>query len=376
MAKTLSIYACSGIGANSNVPESGYNYWLDNTETVSNTQAVNSLLAHINMLAVECLYLDLDDEQLLQNLNDIDFYSTVLYFVKQYQDRPDDLLNVGRAIGKAYDNDLFSFVEFDNKLRDLHLDEVIGKVAEYMDDADLGDPSDGWSKWWNDNVSALNTVWLNPDQQLQVKEALGASKISGIGALDWSNNKELANYINNAGEYFLYTYATDDQLAQLPSVMRQKAKVQKQVYEYCKSMFVGVYGTERAYKELLYTSIIHQIGKEPEQAIAEIVEVNNAGSGKISGIVEVITAVVELLSIILSLLGVVASIVVAICDAVKAKEVSQQKKIDQETVMANQASDEDFKTMSALAANNKKLEKRNKLIWFAVAALGLMLLKK
>ena len=71
MANKLKIYACSGIG-NENVR---YTYWLDNTKTVSNTMAVNTLLALINRNNIEILRLvTMTNEQKLANLNDIDVY--------------------------------------------------------------------------------------------------------------------------------------------------------------------------------------------------------------------------------------------------------------------------------------------------------------
>lgn len=381
MAKTLSIYACSGIGSNANVPESGYNYWLDNTETVSNTQAVNSLLVTINLLATEVLYLDLSDDDVLENLNAIDLYSTILYFVKQYQDNADQLSIAGDAIGKAYDNGLFIFADFDNQKRDYHLDEVISKIEEYMDDAELGDPSSEWQKWWDENVSALNDVFLTPEQQNAVRESLRQSskEISGIGTADWTANPELAKYMNDAGEYFLYTYATEEQLNKLPGVFRSKARVQKQVYDYCGKLFIGVYGTQEAYDNLLRASVIKTMGQEPEQVIETLV----AGSTKpvscgIGLIEEVIAGIIEIISIIMSILSLIATIIYSICSAVAAAKVTEQKKIEQETIKLNQATEEDINQLAEYAAYKKKYEEQQKrmpLLIAGVAALILMLKK-
>ena len=48
MSEKLKIYACSGIGSTD--PQKPVEYFTDGTSTVSNTQAVNTILARINAL--------------------------------------------------------------------------------------------------------------------------------------------------------------------------------------------------------------------------------------------------------------------------------------------------------------------------------------
>ncbi len=50
---------------------------------------------------------------------------------------------------------------------------------------------------------------------------------------------DLAEHIDKAGTYFLYTYFTEDQLNQLPRYFRSKAKGQKRIYEYDKQNLRG-----------------------------------------------------------------------------------------------------------------------------------------
>ena len=225
MARTLSIYACSGIGSNAPAERTIYDYWLDNTNSVSNTQAVNSLLARINTDAIEILNLELTDEEVLERLNEIDWYAATLYFVQQYESRADQMVQLRRAIGKAWDNGLFDYVEFDNKKRDLHLDEVIEKIAQYMDDADIKEPSSTFRTWWSQEIDSKNKVGLTTVQQQKITETLAKHKVSGIGA-NYDQNPDLAKYLNNGAEYFLYTYATDEQINQLPKVFARKRAVQ------------------------------------------------------------------------------------------------------------------------------------------------------
>ena len=76
MADKLKIYACSGIG---DTGESRiFDYWTDNTQTVSNTQAVNTLLALINMRVAEVGSLSLTQDEQAECLNDIDLYAISL----------------------------------------------------------------------------------------------------------------------------------------------------------------------------------------------------------------------------------------------------------------------------------------------------------
>ena len=50
MSEKLKIYACSGIGETDKKTSA---YWTDGTNSVSNTQAVNTLLAKINLAWAE-----------------------------------------------------------------------------------------------------------------------------------------------------------------------------------------------------------------------------------------------------------------------------------------------------------------------------------
>ena len=53
MAERLKIYACSGIGESAEPQQKMWDYWTDNTDCVSNTQAVNTLIALINRNYIE-----------------------------------------------------------------------------------------------------------------------------------------------------------------------------------------------------------------------------------------------------------------------------------------------------------------------------------
>ena len=381
MARTLSIYACSGIGSNAHVEHEKYDYWLDNTNSVTNTQAVNSLLARINTDAIEILNLELTDEEVLERLNEIDWYAATLYFVQQYESRADQIVQLRRAIGKAWDNGLFEYVEFDNKKRDLHLDEVIGKIAQYMDDANIKEPSSTFRAWWNEEVANKNKVGLTTDQQQKIIAMLAQRKVSGIGA-NYDQNPDLAKYLNNGAEYFLYTYATDEQINQLPKVFKNKRAIQRSIYNYCKEMYVGVFGSEKQMQEVIYSGIVATLHTTPQQAIKDSVVAYNAKSSEnTSGVgfvisaaaIVAIKAITALIAAIGAILGIVYGIIVAICDCVKASEAAKWSAINDKIVEDGNPTDDDFKDFNL---GNKKKNNNTLLIGAAVVLAALLLGRK
>lgn len=376
MARTLSIYACSGIGSNAKVEHETYDYWLDNTNSVSNTQAVNSLLARINTDAIEILNLELTDEEVLERLNEIDWYAATLYFVQQYESRADEMVQLRRAIGKAWDNGLFEYVEFDNKKRDLHLDEVIGKIAQYMDDANIKEPSSTFRAWWNEEVAMKNKVGLTTDQQQKIIATLAQRKISGIGA-NYDQNPDLAKYLNNGAEYFLYTYATDEQIAQLPKEFKNKRAIQRTIYNYCKEMYVGVFGSEKQMQEVIYSGIVSALHTTPQKAIANSVvayqnrELGVRGIGIApEAIIATIYAVIKIVGIIMALLSLVYAIVATICECVKASEAAKWAAIDDRLIADGNPSDEDYDDFNL----GRYMKKNNKTLWFGAAVVAIALL--
>ena len=357
MAKTLSIYACSGIGdPEGRTINTSYDYWTDNTDAISNTQSVNTLLARINENAIEVLYLPLQPDEKIVRLNAIDFQSTILYYLNQYEKRPEQLVQLKYAVGKAFDDGLFEYASLSNTDRDLHLDDVIAKVGLYMDDENLPEPSQVFSKWWDTTIASRNKCVFTPKQQADVRNVLNDGK---IGATDYSGNKELASYLNNAAEYFLYTYADDKQIAKLPLVFKKKRAIQRQVYTYCKNMYVGIYGSENDMKRVIRSGIIKTLGCTPEKAIESTVITYNQDVSGIGVIAEAtltaIKLVLEIVSIIASIMGMVYMVVKSICDAVAAVEATKQKQIDQDLIAAGNPNPEDYPDNSNKKKNGKYL---------------------
>ena len=104
MKDGLKIYACSGFGIGT-TPEK-FDYWRDDTQTIRNTCAVNSLLADINLLAVKLQYEQLSEADALTALNLIDLYTVCLYAAETYSGQ--DLVRFGDVIAAMIEQGAFT----------------------------------------------------------------------------------------------------------------------------------------------------------------------------------------------------------------------------------------------------------------------------
>lgn len=308
----LRIYACSGIGAVAD----DYNYWLDNTETVSNTQTVNGLLAKINLAYTEAMYLQLREEEVAERLDLIDRYSVCLYFAQKYADNSEALAIAGRVVGSMLEAGDFISNSLDNEERDRNLDALIAKADGLMENDAIAAGSE-FMAWWRENVLDKNVVGLSDEQQQAVRETLQKGSVNG-----WEDDADLSQYLNEAGTYFLYTYFTTSMLKKVPYVFARKSKTQNATYEYCKAAFVGVYGSEADLKAIIRAGIVREFGDSPENVCNNIcagfTELKSVGvdPALITAIATLITAIS---SLIMGIIGLVLNAVVQ----VKAAEISQ-----------------------------------------------------
>lgn len=338
MADKLKIYACSGIGETPAGRK--WEYWTDNTVTVRNTQAVNTLLALINEKYTELAFLrTLTDEQAIKNLNAIDLYVVCLDAAQRLSEQPDQLHLAGVAISVMYSEGAFSSNVLDEAERDRNLDQLITTARQKQAAAGwIKSPDEKFMSWWSQYVDALNKVGLSDEEQEIVTDALDAAKVSGIGASDYNENADLAKYLNNAGEYFMYRYFTEEQLASLPRVFTTKKKQQDKIYNYCKGLFTQTYGTQDAMDRIIRSKIIEQSGDTPENVCATIAD----SKRKVAGI-GVIT-VAEIITIITSIVvPVVVAIIGAICDAVAKKNADKYAAINQMAIDGGVPNEEDLK---------------------------------
>lgn len=384
----LKIYACSGIG-NAEYSNTPIAYWTDNTNTLSNTQAINTLLARINLLYISVSRLQgVTPEQRIEYLNNIDMLCVCLDAAKRFKDDNEGLEYAGGVIYKMVMGGMFEFDNLNTDARDTHLDELIAYANEqYNDRTPIANINPEFMQWWQETVVSRNKVGLNFGQQQNARKALkkSAETIKGIGAVDWSqygdpewiNNADLAELLTKGADYFLYTYFTQAQLNKLPYIFKLKQKQQMRTYNYCKSMFVDIYGSEEEMQMIIRAGIIEAMEDEPENICDGIA----SGKTKSIGSAAVFTflgltgkaAVEALVAIITAALSALVAIVSAICTCVQSVNVAKYGALDKEVIQESVPNADDFDGIEFDGTNR---DSSSKLLTIAAIGAGLLLLLK
>lgn len=379
MSNKLKIYACSGIG-NAEYSNTPIAYWSDNTNMLTNTQAINTLLARINLLNISMSRLQgVTPVERIEYLNNIDMLCVCLDAAKRFKDDNEGLEYAGGVIYKMVMDGMFAFDNLNTDARDAHLDELIAYANEqYNDRTPIANINPEFMQWWNETVVSRNKVGLNFGQQQNVRKVLkkAAETMQGIGAVNdvdwskytkndnWMKDPQLFEWLTNGAEYFLYTYFTQAQLTKLPAVFTEKRIKQLKTYNYCKSLFVVEFGSEEEMQMVIRAGIINVFGKEPEDVCEEIASGKRSisGVGNLDAIVDVIKFVFEA----------VVMIVQAICSCVASVQASKYGALDKEVIEKSNASEEDFDGIKF--DGNKK--DNSKLLTIAAIGAGLLLLLK
>lgn len=322
MADKLKIYACSGVGDVQTQAENSIKdvtYWTDNTNTASNTQAVNTLLNLINSNFTEIEFLDgLTRQEKIERFNDIDLWTVAINAAEMFKNDPAALHHAGEVIGMMIDQGDFSLDSLNTQERDEHLDQLLNEAdGYYASKLDISTPNVNFMAFWKEYVEDRNKVGLSEKQQQLVAEALRS--IDGIGVVDesWKENPELAKYLIKGSEAFIYMYFTPEQLEQLPTIFYKRRQKQIKIYNYCKTYFVGVYGSEAEMNEIIRNGIIQYFHHTPEEVCAKIID----GDIKVNGVEPISWTVEAIIAIVTAVISAVVTIVKAICDAIaRAKE--------------------------------------------------------
>lgn len=343
MAGKLKIYACSGIGDAPKGRVQMYDYWTDNTNTLNNTQAVNGLLADINLLMAEIDYIPtLSDREVIDRLNQIDLLVVCLDAAQNYAQHYTKLEKARDVIGTMLAQGQFKSNSLDNQSRDEHLDNLLA----YFNDAMAADgqyvlASAKFTNWFDQNVISKNQVGLTVEERTAMQSALSEA-VSGIGDADWQSDKDLSEYLSKAGTYFLYTYFTNAQLAKVPAKNRTKIKTkiekQKYTYNFCRDKFVGIYGSEAKYKEIIRTGVIAQFGSTPEQVCEDIATGKRAVQG-----IGIATAII--VAIIGAVVSILTATITAICESVAKTNSAKYAALDQKIVTGGVPNEDDFSGM-------------------------------
>lgn len=364
MANKLKIYACSGIGTATDTkdPVAGIvPYFTDNTNCLTNTQAINTLLARINSRWIEVVRLQgLTDQEKIEKQNEIDFLCVALDLVRTYTGNTEMLWRAGEVMEHMRDNGAFVFDSLNSAERDVHLDELIKRANELMNSYTIfggfADPE--FEKWWKETV-------MDRDE---------AVAVSGIGLSDdWKSNEDLSEMLLNGSEYFLYTYFTDAQINKASTTRKTliRAKKQKQLktYNYCKKLFVGIYGSESEMQDIIRTGIINYFEHTPEE-VCELL-----AKGEKIGIVWTAAAVVSLIG---TLLTFVTGLITILCTFASKVNSDKYAAIDQQAVETSTPNDDDWSELS-LGGGKSRITTTAAMDWLplaAVAAGAFMVLKK
>ena len=348
MSERLKIYACSGIG---DTEQAELDYWTDNTKTVSNTKAVNSLFALINRIYAEVLCLKLQTKEIVERLNTIDVLVVTLYYAQEYANNPELLAHAGEVIGYWYQNGLFEYDSINNNDRDYHLDELFARIEGLMENDYTA--SKEWRLWWRENILDLNNVGLTKSEQQQIESNLSqALKTEGIGAKSAEDDPDIGKYISDSGSYFLYTFFTDEQINKLPRatkrVVQRKQTTQFTLLKFVKSVYIDkMYGNEEALLNLIRANIIKNYKATPEEIAANLAnggELPKTANGVGSISVTVICAIISAIA------TVIVGIVKAIINANKEKAIAEYQAISEEAVNVGVPYGDDFETDGLLTS--------------------------
>ena len=347
MADRLKIYACSGLEDSAKSSIGGYKYWSDGSDPVNNTQAVNSLIAKINLCRSELINLaGLTEEDKIDLLNEIVFYNVCLYFEREYTDDPKMLNKAGMAISKVFDGNKAYNASLTVNNYSAYVDSLVSQVIDAMDGNSVLMMPKNFGTWWQKNVTNLNKVGLSENTRLTVRNTIAKRRESVGEARDgWQNDKNIGEYLTNASEYFLYTYFTDAQLKKLPYIFKYRRKRQEYIYNYCKPFFIGVYGTEEDLQNVIRGGIVGYFKHQPEEVCAKIVngdKIENIGGDPVTATAAAVWTVADIVAVITACLSLIGSVIIAVIDLVKQTKIAEEKAIDKDAANAGVPNPEDF----------------------------------
>ena len=390
MSGKLKIYACSGIGSVDAQKRVGY--WLDGTNTLSNTQAVNTLLARINEKYIAATRLiGISNSDKIALLNDVDLLQVALEAAKRFKGSDEQLRHAGEVICEMWKNGAFKCDTLDARKREDHLDELLGKFDEAVaDTTQVQNLDKDFMDWWQETVVARDKCGLNFGQEQAARKVLKKAteeikeQIKGIGKVDWKQyqngdwleNPDLAKYLTDGSTYFLYIYFTDEQAKKLPTVFQKKRLGQKKVYNYCKALFITNYGSEQDMQRIIRAGIMDELQVTPEQYCEEVLtgKRNPNAVGFLFGAATAAAGfkmLIELLAVIATL---VVGIVSAICSMVAQTNVAKYAAIDRQAVSTNVPDASDYDGLDIGGGSNILSGGNNSLITIAIIAAGALLL--
>lgn len=349
MANKLKIYACSGVGEKPIGTENVRNVSYDTlgTNTLTNTQAVNSLLSRINYARTNSKRIDISEAERINYYNEIDLYSVCLNYVIKYAQDSERLSLVGIAIGVLLNFGAFSCNSTEDADREANLRDIYKVISDCVSESSLMENyvrNSAFEAWWENEIVARNVVYLSSEEAQQITNRLDQSleKISGIGDIwaDWHKDKDVSTLLTKASEHFLYIYFNSSELNQLPEVFRKKRKKQFETYYFVRDRYVGIYGTQEDLDRVIADGITQYFGVSPRSVCKDILD----GKRSIDGIGQLDPLTIVM--IITACVNVIIAITQAICSAVATSEEVKYQTLREETIKQAQATSGDFEDWS------------------------------
>ena len=298
MSEKLNIYACSGIGigATNRAKE-----WIaEGTTAGGNTQAMNSMLSYVNLLATELRHPDIwTKEEYLDKLNEFDLACVCFYYAKLFRNDTEKLAKAGKCIAEYKRQDGFNSDNNEVEWHEQHVDKIIDDIDTMLlsEDKEI-DPEVEFVDWWQKEVVEKNVVGLS-------EEKIGATVKEDYG--------DLNKYLYDGGTYFLYLYIPEKKRALLPYRIRRKIRKQQEVYDYCKKCFCpeygGIYGSEADMQRVIRAGIMEDFKEKPESVIQAILNKEGIGIEPVvlaAIISAVASAIIALLGLIINYASAVA----------------------------------------------------------------------
>lgn len=365
MANKLKIYACSGVGDTAHTET--FDYWKDNVNVLKNTQAVNALSAEIEGIELEAQN-ETDKTRKSVLMDQLDLCAVCLYYAQEYSGNVEALEKAAAAIGSVINSGAFICESTDNTERDRHLDALFEKVADSFGSVSEHD-NPAFDEWWQTHVIDLDHVGMTEEQQKIFNECLqqhapkkAKRAKKNANTADPLQDENIGEYLTKSGNYFLYLFFTQEQLAKLPKVFTIKYVNQRRVYEWAKTFYIGVYGNEAAMLRVIRNGIYKEYNASPEEVCAGI------ASGKRKESVGVVDWITIVCTIIQALVTFLVGYFVALYDYKARVEIAENQAIDKAILENNVPEDTDFDDMETSGWK--------KYAWVGAVGLGLLMLLK
>lgn len=349
----LRIYACSGVGDTKQEQPTTL-FTTEGTNAITNTQAMNKLLSLINMCAADSQLLTTTPEDRAKCYLDMDIYSVCFHFARLYAGDNEKLKEAGYAISKYLEIGKFNIDSNNLEAHGARVDELIDSIQGLINSGDCEAKDSAFVDWWKKDILPYNKQGLSQEQRERAKKFF-AKRRGAVSGDSWKDNEDLNKYLNDGGTYFIYTYFTEEQLKRLPVVFRIKRDKQQEVYNYCKQVFVPVYGSEADMRRVIANSIKFKFHESPEELAKDIAD----GKQSIGIATELIIGIIQAIT---TILVAVLTLIINYCSAVAVAKYTVPEDPD-----AGIATEDDFADWSP-----KRKEKLWMLLIGGIAALLLL----